>query len=63
VKPYLLSIPCVKAVNIVFWRVCGIPQVLVKVSAGDDEQHALFFHTGSLDPVDHFTPDLDDAEG
>lgn len=35
----------------------------MKVSAGDDEQHALFYHTGSLDPIDHFSPDLDDSEG
>jgi hypothetical protein len=36
----------------------------VKLSAaGDDERHALFFHTGSLDPVDHFSPDVDDYEG
>jgi hypothetical protein len=34
----------------------------MKLSAGDDEQHALFYHTGSLDPIDHFSPDLD-SEG
>jgi hypothetical protein len=36
---------------------------MVKLSAGDDERHALFFHTESLDPVNHFSPDLEDSEG
>lgn len=35
---------------------------MVKLSTGDDEQHALFFNTESLDPVDHFSLD-DDSEG
>lgn len=40
-----------------------IRQGLLKLCAGEDERHALFFHSESLDPVDHFSPDLDDAEG
>ncbi|XP_021919231.1 uncharacterized protein LOC110829622 [Zootermopsis nevadensis] len=36
--------------------------LMVKLSTGDDEQHALFFNTKSLDPVDHFSLD-DDSEG
>jgi hypothetical protein len=48
---------------IVFSETYVILQGLLKLSAGEDEKHALFFHTGSLDPVDHFSPDLDDAEG
>jgi hypothetical protein len=48
---------------IMFSETFVILQGLLKLSAGEDERHALFFQTGSLDPVDHFSPDLDDAEG
>jgi hypothetical protein len=48
---------------IMFSETYVILQGLLKLSAGEDERHALFFQTGSLDPVDHFSPDLDDAEG
>jgi hypothetical protein len=52
-----------KLLTIAFSGLHVILQGLLKLSAGEDERHALFFHTGSLDPVDHFSPDLDDAEG
>jgi hypothetical protein len=56
-------IKCTETVTIVCSEVYIILQGLLKLCAGEDERHALFFHTGSLDPVDHFSPDLDDAEG
>jgi len=66
-QPYLFDIPCAEGVKIVLTKVCvcvcGTLQVLLKVHAGDDEQHALFYHTGSLDPVDHFSSEVDDSEG